>query len=488
MSANKIDAAGQGTGGSGEAGEAKPPSSISSPANKRICLIDLSGIARQMWHATEHEGASAMVGKTLQAVTGFAAGFDAVGICVDTPPYKRSEMSAEYKAHREKIPSVYFEQLRVIVHRLDRDGYHILGAKGYEADDVIAAACKWADDVNANGSGASVVVYSADKDLLQLVRVGVEVISSATGTVYADEAAVTAKLGVKPALVPDWLALVGDKSDGIPGIKGVGPKTASEWLNKHGGLEFVLQNVEQLEPARFREAVTAGKDVIAKSFLLAQLMDDAPINPEILMERKEVKREEPKEPELADEQPAPQIETTAMVPASNPVMQPVEYERALEPRDSGGAMKLAHYLFDSRMFGQFPTPEAVLAIILAGRAHGLGAFQALQGFHNIKGKPSASAQLIVGLVKRHPVCKYFQLIEASDKVATYETHRVGEPAATRMSYTIEQAKTAGLTGKDNWKNDAPSMLVARCGTRLARAVYPDIVSGLYSPDELEEAA
>lgn len=472
--------AGAQAAGSADPGSPPRPGS----AAKRICLIDLSGIARQHWHATEHEGASAMVRKTLQSVTGFAAGFGAVGICVDTPPYKRSEMSPEYKAHREKAPQVFHEQLRDIIERLDRDGYHILGAKGYEADDIIATVCDWT--TGPAGRRCPVVVYSADKDMLQLVRGAaedrgaVEVISSATGTVYAEEAEVVNKLGVKPSLVPDWLALVGDKSDGIPGVRGVGPKTAAAWLDRYGSLEAVLLHADELE--RFSEPVKAGKDIIAKSFLLAQLMDDAPINPEVLMQPKEVRREEPA-PEVEAE---PETTTTAMVPAVLPAPV-VEFERQLEPRDPTGAINLSVKLYQSRIFGQFPTPEAMLAVILAGRAHGLGAFQALQGFHLIQGRPSASAALIIGLVKRHPACRYFRLVESTPERATYETQREGEPEPTRMTYTIEMAKVAGLTGKDNWKKDSGAMCMARCGTRLARAVYSDIVSGLYSPDEIEDS-
>lgn len=456
----------------------------------RICLIDLSGIARQQWHATEHEGASAMVGKTLQAVTGCVAGFDHVGICVDTPPYKRSELSPEYKAHREKTPTVYFEQLSAIIERLDRNGYHILGARGYEADDIIATVCEWAAEKHPGE--ISTVIFSADKDLLQLVRVGsVEVISSATGAVFSDAEAVVTKLGVKPELVPDWLALVGDKSDGIPGVYGVGQKTAAAWLTQHGSLEAVLLAADKLEPARFRPAVKDGRELISKSFKLVQLMYDAPIDPEVLLTKKEIKLDEqataPEEPAIDAVDPAP---SAALVPAERYLPQPtVEYERQLEPRDSNGAVKLARFLYDSRMFGNFPTPEAVLAIILAGRAHGLGAVQSLQGFHNVDGKPSPSAQLIIGLCKRHPSCKYFTLIESTSTSATYETWREGDPQPTRLTYTIEQAKLAGLLDRKGgtWLRHPDPLLRARCGSSLGKVVYPDIVGGLLTPDEMEDA-
>jgi hypothetical protein len=473
-----------------------PPVPQASAATKRICLVDLSGVFRQHWHASESEGISSARGKTLQAVMGYASGFDAVGICIDTPPYLRSTLSPDYKAHREKAPAVMHETLRGVIEQLDRDGYHILGAAGYEADDIIARVCRWALETEWADGAREIVVYSSDKDLLQLVRPGVEVISSATGAVYDDEAAVVAKLGVKPALVPDWLALVGDKSDGIPGIKDVGPKKATAWLTEHGSLESVLLNADKL-PERFRDAVKSGRDIIAKSYQLARLMDDAPINPEVLLEKKEAQRDEPA-PLTDDVIDAPEVVTTmaadkpatALAVVGQQMPAPVvEFDRALEPRDSTGAFKLAKILFESRLFGNFPTPEAVLGIILAGRAHGLGAVQSLQSYHNVDGKPSASAQLIVGLCKRHPSCKYFHLVESSSTIATYETWREGEPKPTRMSFTIEQARLAGLLDKKGgtWLRHPDALLMARAGARLGRAVYPDVVGGLYCPDEMEDA-
>lgn len=447
----------------------------------RIALIDLSGVFRMHWHASEQDGISAAFNKTLQSVTGFAAGFDAVGICVDSPPYKRSAIAPDYKAHREKAPAMLHEQLARVVDQLDRDGYHVLRSPGYEADDIIATVCMWAKD-------ADVVVYSADKDMLQLVRdageqqCSIKVISSATGVGY-DRDAVNAKFGIGPSLIPDLLALMGDKSDGIAGIPGVGPKTAAAWLNLYGSAARVAEKAAELEPARFRELVAANRDAILQSLTLTRLMTDAPIDPAVILEPKTPKAVEPEAPPAAPDEPAPAPMPLAVT--ASPVVQ-VDYERALEPRDSLGAVKLAQYLYASRMFGQFPTMEAILATILAGRQYGLGAVQSLNGFHNIKGKQSASAQLIVGLVKRHPACRYFSLIESAPTHATYETHRVGEPAPTRMTYTVEMAKQAGLTGKDNWRNDPGAMCLARAGSRLARAVYPDITCGLYCPDEIED--
>jgi hypothetical protein len=96
--------------------------------------------------------------------------------------------------------------------------------------------------------------------------------------------------------------------------------------------------------------------------------------------------------------------------------------------------------------------------------------------------------MMVGVVKMHgDVCAYFRMVESTDSIATYETQRRGEPTPVKLSYTIQQANAAGLTGKGTWKAHPAAMLRARCSSALARIVYPDLVNGLYDPDEIEDA-
>jgi hypothetical protein len=161
-------------------------------------------------------------------------------------------------------------------------------------------------------------------------------------------------------------------------------------------------------------------------------------------------------------------------------------EQAFEPRSINEAMHLAGLLVASRLLPRsVATPEAAFAIIATGRELGLTAMQSLRTIHVIEGKPTLSADLIAALCKsRRDVCQFFMLVESTDKVARYKTQRVGEPQPTTMSYTIEDAQRAGLVGKDNWRKHPAAMLRARCITALARAVYPDLASGIYDPDEI----
>ena len=128
-------------------------------------------------------------------------------------------------------------------------------------------------------------------------------------------------------------------------------------------------------------------------------------------------------------------------------------------------------------------PADLAVIMITGYELGLSPMQALRGLHVVEGRPILSADLIVGLVKKHPACKYFRLIESTDERATYETHREGEPEPTRITWTIQQAAKAGLTGRQNWKAHPAAMLRARASAALARAVYPDVAMGIYDQDE-----
>lgn len=132
-------------------------------------------------------------------------------------------------------------------------------------------------------------------------------------------------------------------------------------------------------------------------------------------------------------------------------------------------------------------PSDVLVILLHGRELGISPMTALSEIYVVEGKPAASAALKVGLCKAKPtVCEYFRMVESTEKRATFETKRAGDPEPTRLTWTIEQAARANLLGKTNWKGYPEAMLRSRCESALASLVYPDLVKGLSTQDELEE--
>lgn len=127
----------------------------------------------------------------------------------------------------------------------------------------------------------------------------------------------------------------------------------------------------------------------------------------------------------------------------------------------------------------------ILATILAGSELGLPPMTALRGIQIIQGKPTLAADTMGALVKRRKeVCQWLSLVESTPKSCTYKTQRIGDPEPTSMTWTFDQAVTAGLTGGMGWKKYPDAMLRARCLAAICRAVYPDVCMGLYDPDEL----
>ncbi len=166
----------------------------------------------------------------------------------------------------------------------------------------------------------------------------------------------------------------------------------------------------------------------------------------------------------------------------------VDHRTALEPVGVDDTLKLAQILVQSRLLPKgVPSPEAAFTIIVTGRELGLSPMQSLRSIHIIEGRPTMSADLMAALVKRSPACVYFRLVESTADVATYETERAGE-GSTRMSFTIGEARAAGLVQKDVWRRYPAAMLRARCIAALSRAVFPDVLLGVYETSELEPAA
>jgi len=143
-------------------------------------------------------------------------------------------------------------------------------------------------------------------------------------------------------------------------------------------------------------------------------------------------------------------------------------------------------VFKTGFVGNFKDATAVYAIICAGRELGLPPMVSLRAFHYMNGKPVLSAEAMLALIKRSSLCRYFHLVDSTKENATYETLRVGEPAPTRISFTMAQARDAGLLGNPSWKKFPDAMLRARCVAALGRAVYPDVLVGIYTADEMGE--
>ncbi|MDA9689835.1 DNA polymerase I [Betaproteobacteria bacterium] len=166
-----------------------------------------------------------------------------IGLCVFDPkgPTFREEVYSAYKANRSKMPDDLSIQTPVIFEIIEAMGWPILSIPGYEADDVIGTVTNIASQLKFNS-----IIISGDKDLAQLVRNDIVVVDSmrrdGVPAKILDEEGVLEKFGVPPSKIIDYLALLGDSVDNIPGVSKVGPKTAKKWLEEYGNLDEIIKN------------------------------------------------------------------------------------------------------------------------------------------------------------------------------------------------------------------------------------------------------
>ena len=183
---------------------------------------------------------------------------------------------------------------------------------------------------------------------------------------------------------------------------------------------------------------------------------------------------------------------TAPVTQQTALSTPVDPRSAIAARNPEDVQRMAHAIAKSGLYGVKSTEEAMIRMA-TGMELGLSPMQSIRGVYVIASggvsRPTLSADMMVGVCKmRTDLCRYFRLVESTDRRATYETQRVGDPEPVRMTYTIEQAQRAGLSGRGTWQAHPEAMLRARAASSLARAVYQDLLNGLYDPDELVEVA
>ena len=183
---------------------------------------------------------------------------------------ERTAAHPEYKAQRPPMPDGLAVQMDGMVEYLRAAGLASWCRDGVEADDWIAVAARRAVDV-----GARVVIASADKDFMQLVsaRVGLLNPGDKSERIWTD-VEVMAKTGVRPEQIVDWLSLVGDSVDNIPGVPGVGPKTATGLLQQFGSLDALYLRLPEVKSDRVRESLTAARGAMVRNQELIRLRDD----------------------------------------------------------------------------------------------------------------------------------------------------------------------------------------------------------------------
>ncbi len=183
----------------------------------------------------------------------------------------RNDMYADYKAHRPPPPEDLVPQFPLIRDAVRAFSVPCIEQEGVEADDIIASYALAARD-----AGFNVTIVSSDKDLMQLIQPGIDLLDTMKN-MRIDRAEVIEKFGVPPEQVGEVLALMGDTADNIPGVRGVGPKTAAELIVEHGSVEGVIANIAGIKKPKLRETLAASIDDARLSRELVRLKDDIPL-------------------------------------------------------------------------------------------------------------------------------------------------------------------------------------------------------------------
>jgi DNA polymerase-1 len=247
-----------------------------------LFLIDGSSQMYRAYHAFRGRGLSNQEGHTTHAVYVFvtmlrklvndhhpsymAASFDLAG------PTFRDAIVSDYKATRTAMPDDLVEQLNWVHEACEAMGVPIITAPGYEADDVIGTLAK-----RAAAEGFEVAIVSIDKDFFQMVHDGIRVYDPREDGAWFDTHGVVEKFGVKPSQVVDVLALVGDTSDNVAGVPGIGKKGAVDLITQFGSLDALLERTAELKPKQRDALVTHRADAL-QSRELVTIRTDVPVD------------------------------------------------------------------------------------------------------------------------------------------------------------------------------------------------------------------
>jgi len=250
-----------------------------------LFLIDGNSLAYRAFFALP-ESIATSTGVPTNAIFGFASmlvkiltdyGPKATVVIWDAGSSGRKEIYSEYKAQRSTRPDLLKEQWPHLQPLVEAFGYRNLAVPGYEADDVIASIVGRAKSAQPP---IPVMVVTGDRDAYQLVDDGVRIMTTSRGitdTRVYDRDGVIERYGIPPELIPDFIGLKGDTSDNIPGVPGIGDKTAGELLRRFGSLEGVLEHIDQITGAKRKQNLIEHADEARVSKQLATAHRDLPL-------------------------------------------------------------------------------------------------------------------------------------------------------------------------------------------------------------------
>ncbi len=253
---------------------------------EKLIIIDGNAIIHRAYHALPPMNTKE--GLPTNAVYGFFSMLlkllaelnpDYLIVCFDrAKPTFRKQLYVGYQAKRPKMSDDLVPQIEMVHSALDRSKITHFGIDGYEADDLIGTLAKQSGELDLE-----TIIVTGDRDLLQLVNRRVKVLAPVLGItkmVLYDEEKVKEKYGLKPSQFIDYKALVGDSSDNYPGVSGIGPKTASELLNKYEDFENLYLHISEL-PEKLGTKLAQDAEQAALAKKLATIATDAPVKLEL---------------------------------------------------------------------------------------------------------------------------------------------------------------------------------------------------------------
>ncbi|KPK40626.1 MAG: hypothetical protein AMJ78_06950, partial [Omnitrophica WOR_2 bacterium SM23_29] len=259
---------------------------------KALFLIDGNSFCYRAFYAIR--SLSTSKGQPTNAVYGFVTMLNKI-IREEEPQYLaiafdlkgptfRHKKYEEYKIHRKPMPDELSEQMPIIKEVIDAYNIPIYQMQGYEADDILATIAK-----KSEKKGYDVYIVTGDKDVLQLVNSHIKIYNvHKEGLVY-DEGKVKERYGVGPERIVDLIALMGDSSDNIPGVPGIGEVTAAQLIERFGSLDKTLSDIEKIESESLRKRLSEFKEQAKLSKELATVDTDVPVN----LDLEELKLKEP---------------------------------------------------------------------------------------------------------------------------------------------------------------------------------------------------
>lgn len=285
---------------------------------KSIALVDLSCLFKRTFEANPNKGAE----NTLAEIVRISERVEHMILCLDHPPYARKQIYPEYKAHRDEPTTTETYQKRWLYEQLEERGFQMARLKGQEADDVIATLARIYGETTAE-----VWLVGADKDLAQCVTDNVLQLVPSHGErpeSFRGPKEVKEKYGVTPEQMPLWLALVGDKSDNIPGVKGIGQVKAAGLIGDYKTLTGIAENLPRIG-GQVGKALAEGWQQLVLSLKLTTLDTRLPLDSAALLTKKEPKMPETMAPKV-------ELEFDGFMGNSTPMPEPEFDMRAVDSK------------------------------------------------------------------------------------------------------------------------------------------------------------